>query len=59
MSKDAFSPLGICLFDWSDAFEKGSQKDIPIVLINDNYEDWKGTIVLEIIKDKKPISSTT
>lgn len=53
--KDAFSPLGICLFDWSDDFEKGSKKEIPIVLVNDTYEDWEGAIEVEILKDNQTV----
>ena len=57
--KDAFSPIGICIFNWSDSFKKSSKQEISIVLVNDTYQDWKGNIKLRIFKDKKSVWQQT
>ena len=57
--KNAFSPLGICIFNWSDTFKKGSEQQVPIVLVNDTYQDWEGAIIFEILHQGKMISSQT
>ncbi len=45
---DAFSPLGLCIYNWSDTIDSGSILEVPITLINDLGADWKGNIDLEI-----------
>jgi beta-galactosidase len=45
---DAFSPLGLCIYNWSDTIDSGSSLEVPITLINDLDLDWNGTIDLEI-----------
>jgi beta-galactosidase len=56
--KDAFSPVGICIFDWSDTLALGTAHEFPIVLVNDTYQDWQGEISIEISNEDNKVVST-
>ncbi len=56
---DAFSPLGICIYNWSDTIQAGSQINVPITLINDLEMDWHGNLELSIVSDKGNVWETT
>lgn len=46
-ARSAFSPVAVYLERWSDDFyRRGERVDVPATLINDEYEDAKGTLRL-------------
>ncbi len=42
--KDAFAPVGLCIWNWSDTIRAGFQADVPIIVVNDTNEPWTGSI---------------
>ncbi len=54
--KDAFSPVGLCINKWEDQFPPGAEVIIPVIVINDLYKDWNGSVVLRILSGGNTIS---
>jgi hypothetical protein len=54
--KDAFSPVGLCINKWEDQFPPGAEVEIPVIVINDQYKDWKGNVHLRILRGGNTIS---
>ena len=46
---DAFAPVGIMIDFWDQRVQPGSTVRIPVVVINDLYEDWNGQLRLSIV----------
>jgi beta-galactosidase len=57
--KDAFSPVGLCINKWDDQFSPGVEIQVPVIVINDLYQDWKGNVVLRILRGGVTISEQT
>ena len=57
--KDAFSPVGLCINKWDEQFSPGEKVEVPVIVINDLYKDWKGNVVLRILRDGETISEQT
>jgi len=47
--KDAFSPVGLCINKWDEQFSPGAKVEVPVIVINDLYKEWKGNVVLRIL----------
>ena len=47
--RDAFSPIGLMLDFWDDDSPAGAECDVPIVVINDTYDAWSGTVRLRLM----------
>ena len=43
---DAFAPVGLMIDEWRSQLPAGKELDVPVVVINDLYEDWKGKVRL-------------
>jgi beta-galactosidase len=56
---DAFSPLGLMIDFWDDNIKKGSEHNIPVIVINDLEEEWKGTVQFRIMGDDKAVQDKT
>jgi hypothetical protein len=54
--KEAFSPVGLCINKWDEQFSPGAKIDVPVILINDLYKDWNGSVGLRILRDGATIS---
>ena len=54
--KDAFSPVGLCINKWDEQFSPGAEIQVPVIVINDLYKDWKGDVLLRILRGGKTIS---
>jgi hypothetical protein len=54
--KDAFSPVGLCINKWDDKFSPGQEVEVPVIVINDLYKDWKGSVYLRILRGEETIS---
>lgn len=53
--KPAFSPVGVMLGFWENSVARGSKTEVPVFVINDNYADYSGELVLSL-SDGKAIS---
>ena len=56
---DAFSPLGLMVDFWDDTIKKGSDRDIPVIVINDLKDGWKGIVMLRILKNDEVVTEKT
>jgi len=54
--KDAFSPVGLCINKWDEQFQPGVEIQVPVIVINDLYKDWKGNVHLRILRGGETIS---
>jgi len=54
--KDAFSPVGLCINKWDEQFSPGEKVEVPVIVINDLYREWKGNVVLRILRNEETIS---
>jgi beta-galactosidase len=54
--KNAFSPVGLCINKWDDQFSPGAEIQVPVIVINDLYKDWKGNVSLRILRGDETIS---
>ena len=48
---NAFCPIGLMVDFWDDTLERGKQKEIPVIAINDLEQDWNGKIMLQLLKN--------
>ncbi|RJP24796.1 MAG: hypothetical protein C4527_18175 [Candidatus Omnitrophota bacterium] len=51
--KDAFSPVGLMIDFWEESVDAASKRNIPIFVINDLDEEWRGLVRLRIVRDKE------
>tara|TARA_R110002049_G_scaffold308910_2_gene514846 strand:- start:22925 stop:25267 length:2343 start_codon:yes stop_codon:yes gene_type:complete len=49
--KPAFSPLGLCIWNWDEKFKAGISKTIPVKVYNDSESAWTGTVKLLLEKN--------
>jgi len=54
--KDAFSPVALCINKWDEQFQPGVEIKVPVIVINDLYKDWKGSVRLRILRGEETIS---
>ena len=57
--RDSFAPVGVMLDVWAPAFKPGSSQEFSAVVINDLYDDWKGSVRLRILRDGKTVLEKT
>ena len=55
--RDAFAPVGLMIDEWAAELPPGKQKDFPVVLINDLYEDVPATVSFSIVRGGKALST--
>jgi hypothetical protein len=56
---DAFAPVGLMIDDWHSQLPAGKELDVPVVVSNDLYQDWKGKIRLRILRGRKVLGEQT
>ncbi len=50
--RDAFAPVGLMIDFWKGKLPlKGNQLRVPVVVINDRYKPWKGTLTLTLTSE--------
>jgi len=49
--RDAFAPVGIMIDAWAEEYPAGKPESFPVVVINDLYENWKGTVRFRCLRD--------
>ena len=56
---DAFAPVGLMIDEWRAELPAGKRMDLPVVVINDLYQDWNGKVRLRILRAGKRVSELT
>jgi len=54
--RDSFAPVGLMIDMWKEQLPQATQIDVPVIVINDLYTDWKGTVHLRIVRDDAVVS---
>ncbi|MHC4556283.1 MAG: glycoside hydrolase family 2 TIM barrel-domain containing protein [Planctomycetota bacterium] len=54
--RDAFSPVGLMIDFWDEELVSGSEHRFKVFVINDLYDNWKGTIRLLIMRSGQVIT---
>ncbi|MHC4488040.1 MAG: sugar-binding domain-containing protein [Planctomycetota bacterium] len=54
--KDAFSPVGLMINEWTDRFAPGSEHEFSVIVINDLHKDWKGDVNFRVMHGKENIT---
>ena len=44
---------------FKDKVAAGAEQELPLILINDTYQDWKGNIVVSLLKDGREVMKKT
>jgi len=52
---DAFAPVGLMIDEWRSRLPGGQQVDVPVVAVNDLYQDWKGKVRFRLLRNGKPL----
>ncbi|MCY3023397.1 MAG: discoidin domain-containing protein [Planctomycetota bacterium] len=52
---DAFAPVGLMIDFWTDEPNGGEERQVPVVVINDLYQDWQGQVRFRMLKDGKAV----
>jgi hypothetical protein len=53
--RDAFAPVGLMIDAWAATYPPGASCDFPVIVINDLYEDWQGTVQFRLLRDGKTV----
>ncbi len=57
--RNAFSPVGLMIDFWDDSIRPGVARDIPVIVINDLGQEWKGTVLFRVIENEKVVLEAT
>ncbi len=57
--KDAFAPTGLMLDFWAEEVPAGEKRDVSVVVINDLYEPWQGSVRFRLLRGAKVLSEQT
>jgi beta-galactosidase len=52
---DAFAPVGLMIDEWRSQLPASQALDVPVIVINDLYQDWKGKVRFRILRGGKPL----
>ena len=53
---DAFAPVGLMIDEWRAQLPPGKELNVPVVAINDLYQDWKGKVRFRILRGRKTVT---
>jgi len=53
---DASAPVGLMIDEWRSQLPAGKELDVPVVVINDLYQDWNGKVRFRILRSGKRIT---
>jgi hypothetical protein len=56
---DAFAPVGLMIDEWRSELPAGKDLDVPVVVINDLYQDWQGKVRCRVLQGGKVLSEQT
>jgi hypothetical protein len=57
--RDAFAPVGLMIDAWDEEYPAGTKREMPVVVINDLYEDYQGGVRLRLLRDGKTLQETS
>ena len=57
--RDAFSPVALMIDKWDEQFSPGVEVEFPVMVINDMYKDWKGTVRFRILRGVETVCEQT
>ncbi|MGW8257638.1 MAG: hypothetical protein ACWGMZ_09150, partial [Thermoguttaceae bacterium] len=52
--RDAFSPVGLMIDAWAERYPPGPH-EFPVIVINDLYQTWKGSVRLRLLRNGESI----
>jgi beta-galactosidase len=53
---DAFAPVGLMIDEWRSQLPPGKELNVPVVVINDLYQDWRGKVRFRILHGRKTVT---
>ena len=53
---EAFAPVGLMIDEWRSQLPAGKKLNVPVVVINDLYQDWNGKVRFRILRGGKPVT---
>jgi len=53
--RDAFAPVGLMIDAWAEQYPAGKRAQFPVVVINDLYDGWQGSVNCRLLKDDKVV----
>jgi len=53
--RDSFAPVGVMIDAWAEEYEAGRPHEFAVVIIDDLYQDWRGTVRLRLLRKGRPI----
>ena len=56
--RDSFAPVGLMIDAWAEKYPPGPH-EFPVVVINDLYETWKGTLRFRLLRDGTAVAEKT
>ncbi|MCX6880531.1 MAG: SUMF1/EgtB/PvdO family nonheme iron enzyme [Verrucomicrobia bacterium] len=57
--RDAFAPVGLMIDAWAEDYPAGKAQEFPVVVINDLYENWLGTIRVRLLSEGAVVQEKT
>lgn len=57
--RDAFAPVGLMIDAWAESYPAGKQHGFPVVVINDLYQNWQGSVRVRLIRDGTMVQEKT
>lgn len=51
--RPAFSPVGLMIDKWDITYKSGEEVTIPVIIINDTYENWRGTVTISLFQESE------
>lgn len=49
--RDAFAPVGLMLDVWDETYPAGKAQALPVAVINDLYQIWRGSVRVRLLRD--------
>ena len=57
--RDAFAPVGVMIDAWGEEYPASHSHEFPVSVINDQYEDWQGSVRFRLAHDGKVVQEKT
>jgi hypothetical protein len=57
--RDSFAPVGVMIDAWREEYPAGESHEFPVSVINDQYEDWRGTVRFRLAHGGKLLQEKT
>jgi len=55
--RDSFAPVGLMLDYWGQDLAAGKENEFKVVVINDRYQDWQGTVRLSLRRNGSTVAT--